>query len=402
MNDRSDSIGLYLHIPFCLSKCHYCDFNTYESIEGLIPSFIDALEREIIIWGKRLDAPRISTIFFGGGTPSYIPGKCISRLMRAINSDMSVDAVAEITLEANPDDVTQEKLEQWLDSGVNRISIGVQSFDPSTLTSLGRRHDAETAIHAVRSARSHGFKNISIDLMFGLPNQKMTNWIRSLETAIELDTDHMSLYGLQIEPGTPLHRNVELGATPLPDDDLAADMYEKSMDILEASGYCHYEISNWCRPRMESQHNMSYWLNREYLGLGPGAHSSLQGHRFANMRSPRRYTDTILNFQESESLNDNPTIRQGDVAIDFVETTTVEISMSETMMLGMRLSRGVSFKNFEERYGVPMQDIYRDEINDLISLGLIEYIPCGIKLTRQGKLLGNEVFQRFILTNKEV
>lgn len=398
MNNRSDSIGLYLHIPFCLSKCHYCDFNTYESIEGLIPSFIDALEREIIIWSKRLNAPKISTIFFGGGTPSYIPSKCISRLMQAINSDMSVDAGAEITLEANPDDVTQEKLEQWLEAGVNRISIGVQSFDLSTLISLGRRHDADTAIRAIRSARSCGFKNISIDLMFGLPNQKMTKWIRSLETAIELDTDHMSLYGLQIEPGTPLHRNVELGATPLPDDDLAADMYEKSMDILEAAGYCHYEISNWCRPSMESQHNLSYWTNREYLGLGPGAHSSLQEHRFANMRSPRRYTDTILNFQESESSNDNPTIRQGDIAIDFVETTAIEMSMSETMMLGMRLSRGVSFNDFEKRYEVSMQEIYGDEIDSLISLGLIEYIPHGIRLTRRGKLLGNEVFQRFILT----
>ena len=398
MNDGRDSIGLYLHIPFCLSKCHYCDFNTYEGIEGLIPRFVDALEREIIIWGKRLDASRVSTIFFGGGTPSYIPGECISRLMRAVNAEMIVDADAEITLESNPDDVTQEKLYQWLDAGVNRISIGVQSFNPSTLISLGRRHDADTAVNAVKSARSCGFKNISIDLMFGLPNQKIENWVSSLETAIELDTDHMSLYGLQIEPGTPLHRNVELGTTPLPDDDLAADMYEKSMVLLESSEYRHYEISNWCRPHMESQHNLRYWLNKEYLGLGPGAHSSLRGHRFANMKSPRRYTETILNFQESESFNENPIIKQGFVAVDFVEQTTVEMSISETMMLGMRLSRGVSFKDFEQRYGVPMQDMYDDEIEDLISLRLIEYIPHGIRLTRHGKLLGNEVFQRFILT----
>ncbi len=391
-------IGLYVHIPFCLSKCIYCDFNTYEGIEQLIPAFIDALERETSLWAQRLNHPAISSIFFGGGTPSYIPAQSIQRLLTTIYSEYSVATDAEITLEANPDDVHREKLDAWQEAGVNRLSIGIQSFHDGTLASLSRRHNADTAKNAVHLARETGFDNLSIDLMFGLPLQSVDNWRTSLQTAIGLGTDHLSLYGLQIELGTPLHRNVATGATPMPDDDLAADMYEMAMDTLGDAGYHHYEISNWAQDGKESQHNLLYWLNQPYLGVGPGAHSSLHGLRFSNLKSPRRYIDGSRAWEHSNGMKNS--IGNGELAIDFVETTTEAMSMSETMMLGMRLSEGVRFEDFEARFGTSIDEIYGDELNSLTALGLIEGNEDRIALTRKGKLLGNEVFERFILSEE--
>ncbi len=392
---RDGRIGLYLHIPFCLSKCVYCDFNTYEGISALIPSFVHALEREISIWAERLDRPIISSIFFGGGTPSYIPAESIQRLLYTIFSEYPVEADAEITLEANPDDVCIEKLAAWKGGGINRLSIGVQSFDDETLLSLSRRHNSLAARDSVRLAREQGFDNISIDLMFGLPFQSVDNWRASLRTAISLNTNHMSLYGLQIEPGTPLHRNVATGAIPLPDDNLAADMYELAMDMLGDAGYSHYEISNWAMNGAVSRHNLIYWLNQPYLGVGPGAHSSLRGMRFSNLKSPRRYIEGSKMWNRSSSV-EYP-IRQGEMAIDFVEATTEAMSMSETMMLGMRLAKGIRFADFEARFGNTIDEIYGDEVDSMLSLGLIEQYDEGIALTCRGKLLGNEVFERFIL-----
>ena len=397
-NDLSEPIAVYVHIPFCLSKCNYCDFNTYEGIESLMPSFVDALSSEIGIWGKLLDHPDVSTVFFGGGTPSYLPPASIALLTDRLRESTDVAPGAEITLEANPDDVNAEKADAWLDAGFNRISIGVQSFDDQILHALSRRHDADQATLAVATARSAGFENISIDLMFGLPNQSITAWDSSLKRAIELETDHLSLYGLQIEPGTPLHRDVNRGFVPTPDDDLAADMYEMAMDRLSEAGYEHYEISNWAKPGFRSRHNLAYWLNQPYLGVGPGAHSSMMGRRFANMKSPRRYISAIASANSSDGTAVTP-IDAGEIAVDFVESTSFEMAMSETMMLGMRLSEGMAKSEFERRFGISMVGVYGQEISKLVSTGLIEDDGDRIVLTRQGKLLGNNVFESFILAD---
>ena len=392
-------ISLYVHIPFCLSKCSYCDFNTYEGIEGLMPSFVDALETEIKLWGQRLQRPSVSSIFFGGGTPSYLPADSICRLLEGLNSATRIEPTAEITLEANPDDLNLEKVNAWLNAGFNRISIGVQSFDDFFLSALSRRHTADDATRAVAIARANGFSNINIDLMFGLPNQSLQVWERTLERAVELGIVHLSLYGLQIEPGTPLHRDVQNGTVSTPDDDLAAEMYEIAIDRLDQAGYEHYEISNWARPGYRSKHNLAYWLNRSYLGVGPGAHSSLMGKRFANMKSPRGYTlkmSTAALTDETDTL----AITKDEFAIDFVETTSLSMSMSETMMLGLRLSEGVSNADFETRFELPMDAVYGPEIDELTASGLIERRDGTIRLTRRGKLLGNEVFERFIIDDE--
>ncbi len=398
--DLGAPIALYVHIPFCLSKCNYCDFNTYEGIEDLMPTFVDALSTEIELWGERLNRPGVSTIFFGGGTPSYLHGDAIARLLDRVGGSMRVSVDAEITLEANPDDVDRVKSKRWIDAGFNRISIGVQSFHDPILAKLSRRHSSNQAAAAVKAARNAGFANISIDLMFGLPNQSLAVWENTLQRAIELGTEHLSLYGLQVELGTPLYRDVQRGAVRTPGDDLTADMYELAMDLLGDAGYEQYEISNWAKPGYRSQHNLTYWRNRPYLGVGPGSHSSMFGKRFANMKSPRRY---IERMGEASCEDDAGAfgIFEGDAAIDFVEVTSQSMEMSETMMLGLRLADGVSDEEFRNRFGTALRFNYGNEIDELIDAGLIEHSVDSIRLTRRGRLLGNNVFERFILDSDE-
>ena len=396
----SAAIALYVHIPFCLSKCNYCDFNTYEGIEALMPSFVDALSKEIELWGQRLDRPNVSTVFFGGGTPSYLPEHSIKHLLDTILESTRLHENPEITLEANPDDLTGDKAAAWMDAGFNRISIGVQSFDDGILAALSRRHSAVAASEAVKTARAVGFQNINIDLMFGLPCQSLGQWRESLLRAVNLDTEHFSLYGLQIEPGTPLHRDVQIGNLPNPSDDLAADMYEMAMVVLADAGYEHYEISNWAKPGFRSRHNSAYWLNLPYLGVGPGAHSSMGGRRFANIKSPRGYIQAIANIDRNQGIQTSE-MDAGDFAIDFIEVTTPKTAISETMMLGMRLAEGISNSEFQRRFKASLDDVYGAEIEYLTTAGLIEIQGERIALTRRGKLLGNTVFEQFLLTDEE-
>ena len=392
---RDKRLGLYIHIPFCFTKCTYCDFNTYAGIENMVDEVVDSLDTELRLWCRRPDVAEFSTVFFGGGTPSYIPAPAIKRLLNTARTCAGVSDAAEVTLEANPDDVQPEKLMQWQEAGVNRLSIGVQSFNDPLLESLSRRHSADDALAAISLARDFGFDNISIDLMYGLPNQSLETWTETLKVAIALRLPHLSLYCLQIEPSTPMHQSVLSGSLPTPDDDLAADMYEMAMDYLGDAGYEHYEISNWCFPNMQSDHNLGYWQNSQYIGIGPGAHSHLDGSRFWNVKSPRAYVNAICHACDS-SKSAFPDITRGSVAIEDVESISKATRMSETMMLGLRLREGVSLAEFRRRFNLDLQDAYEHEISDIINLGLIEVADNSLRLTRHGRLLGNEVFQRFV------
>lgn len=407
------SIGMYVHIPFCETKCPYCDFNTYAGIERLIPVYVDALCEEARRWGELLPGHEVRTVFFGGGTPSYLPTGDLRRVMSAVTAGFSLESQAEVTLEANPGDVTQDRAAGWLAAGFNRVSMGVQSFDDDLLTLLGRRHTAAQAVEAFSVLRREGFANRSLDLIFGLPNQTLQQWEDSLEQTLELEPDHVSLYGLQIEEGTPLEAFVRFGKVPRPDDDLAADMYLVARENLAAAGFRHYEISNWALPSMESQHNLIYWRNEPYLGIGPGAHSSMLGHRFANMKSPRWYVrslgfevpaDGLLNLSGAQPRrpdipDSTPTQQRQMVAngpVDFVEQTTARLELAETMMMGMRLDTGVREQVFRARFGKSLRDMFSSEIDQLIQAGLIEEDTDGIRLSYAGKLLGNEVFGVFV------
>lgn len=411
--DRSP-IGIYVHIPFCETKCPYCDFNTYAGIEKLIPLYVDALCEELSRWGKLLDDRSAGTVFFGGGTPSYLSEVDIGRVMDALRTGFPLADDAEVTLEANPGDITPEKAIGWLGAGVNRVSMGVQSFDDGLLQMLGRRHDSAEAKCSFRALRDAGFENRSLDLMFGLPGQSLEQWNASLDQALALEPDHVSLYGLQLEAGTPLEADVRLGRAQTPDDDLAADMYVVAEEKFAKAGFRHYEISNWALPSRESRHNLVYWENGSYLGVGPGAHSSLFGHRFANTRSPRWYMRS-LGFEPDavgripvlggsppkrepvpENAPDALRAMSENGPVDFIEQTTLQLELADTMMMGLRLDTGVSEATFEARFGRSLRDVFATEIDALQSEELLDEDSIGIRLSDRGRLLGNEVFGRFV------
>ena len=427
-------IALYVHIPFCETKCPYCDFNTYAKIESLIPGYVSALRTEIELWAGLLEGPPVRTVFFGGGTPSYLPSNDINALMATISESFALRDDAEITLEANPGDFTPDKLNHFLDAGINRLSIGVQSFDDGLLTLLGRRHSAADAVEAYRMAHDAGFDNVSIDLMYGLPHQTIDHWRESLARTGDLHPPHVSLYALTLEGGTPMEHSVSQGTLPTPDPDLAADMYAMAEHDLGALGYRHYEISNWAADGKLGLHNIVYWRNEPYLGVGPGAHSSLANHRFSNLKPPREYirklaecaTSLATTFPVSDHLRheNNPlaarsrggfqtrpysgamVTQEGNPkdahaairsipVVDTIEFIDRRLEMAETMMLGLRLDTGVSVREFETRFGASPIDVYREELEELQPTGLVETVDGSIRLTDKGWFLSNEVFVRF-------
>ncbi len=388
-------LALYVHIPFCETKCPYCDFNTYTAIEPLIPAYCDALCREIAMWGRALGRPALSSVFFGGGTPSYLPAQRIRQVMDAVRRAFEIRPNAEITLEANPGDLCESKLESYLRCGINRLSIGVQSFDDGLLRMLGRRHSARQAADAYALAVTAGFENVSIDLMYGLPHQTLDHWRRTLERTGELAPPHVSMYCLTLEDGTPMQRWVDDGVLPDPDADLAADMYLLAQETMAGLDYRHYEISNWAVQGRESAHNLAYWLNHPYIGVGPGAHSHYASCRFSNIRSPREYVrrlgpDTTWRPDrlDSAALDSMPVVRD-------VETIDRRLAMAETLMMGLRLDRGVEDAEFERRFGETPGSAYGETVSELAVLGLLSASDGRLRLTPRGRMLGNEVFSRF-------
>ena len=393
---QQESLALYIHIPFCETKCPYCDFNTYAGIEGLIPTYMDALAQEIRLWSATLGPVPIGTIFFGGGTPSYVPPEHIGQLLSAVRSAFTLDGNAEITLESNPGDITEERLTGWRAAGVNRLSIGVQSLDDELLRLLGRRHTSQEAMDALGYAQAAGFDDVNLDLMYGLPDQSIDQWRRTLQDTLALRPQHLSLYCLTLEEGTPLEAWVRDGSVPAPDPDLAADMYELAEEAADRSGFEHYEISNWALPGHACRHNLIYWRNRSYLGVGPGAHSYLQGHRFANLSSPREYIKRVSRWADGTSTpRDFPSTLQ-DGPVSMVEQVDVRMEMGETMMLGLRLADGVTEDSFSARFGRELRDVFGTPIGELENVGLLQWNGDCLSLTRRGRLLGNEVFQRFL------
>ena len=392
---------MYIHVPFCKTKCPYCDFNTYQGIEDLIPPYIAALTTELLLWGKVLDHPIVNTVFFGGGTPSYLPEGSISRILDAANTAFQVKADAEITIEANPGDLSLKASQRLLAQGVNRLSIGVQSLDNDLLNLLGRRHNADEAIAAFKTAADAGFTNVNLDLMYGLMHQSLDQWRDTLQRLISLQPTHISLYSLTVEEGTPLHAWVRDGKLPEPDLDLMADMYHQAEDWLEEANYHHYEISNWSKDGLPSQHNLAYWLNQPYLGVGPGAHSSLGGCRFWEIDSPRTYNTSVKRWAETnpqsatESLNMEAML-EAIYPVGGHETISAEVRASETMFLGLRLLDGIDLTAASALAGTDLAARYAAEIKGLLELGLLEQQGTNLRLTKQTYLIANQVFTRFL------
>lgn len=384
----SDTIGLYVHIPFCTAKCGYCDFNSYAGHEHLIPSYAETLVKDAALWRSAVRGRRVATVFFGGGTPSLNPLEEMATILEGLRAAFDVAPDAEVTLEANPGGLTADYLRGLRTLGFNRLSIGVQSFDDEELVVLDRRHTAEDAREAYRAARAAGFENVNLDLIYGLPEQPLSSWQRSLEEAIALGPEHLSLYALTVEEGTPLARDVARGRTAAPDPDMQAEHYEWTQDRLAAAGYEHYEISNWCRPGCRCEHNLVYWRSGEYLGLGAGAHSHLNGVRFSTALLPNRYAELV-----------DETVAAGDGTMRHVvggERVTETLAMADALILGLRLTDGVSVEEFARRHGRSVDDVYGEVLAEFESYGIVERTPTHLRLTRRGRLLSNELFQRLL------
>lgn len=399
-----EGIALYVHVPFCQSKCIYCDFNTYAGLNHLIPNYLESLVRDIILWGNLLGHPTVNSIFFGGGTPSLLTSKQLETILLTIQGSFDCTATTEVTAEINPDDVTAIKIDGFLIAGVNRLSIGFQSLDQGLLRLLSRRHGVDKAIEAMEIARSVGVNNINLDLMYGVPTQSLSQFQETLERVVNLQPEHISAYGLTVETGTPLESLINSAQLPDTDPDLAADMYAQ-IDSYLSPRYTGYEISNWALPGRECRHNLTYWKNLPYLGIGPGAHSYLGGFRFSVVDSPFEYIQKVntwdrLNpteiFEAGSSLFSKiPTLNM----IEFIE---LPLEMAETLTLGMRLSTGIKLSDFHDRFGIKLFQPYGDLFQDVIKLGLVDYVDEPgqerVELSKEGRILGNQVFWRFFTT----
>lgn len=393
--------SIYLHIPFCRHRCAYCDFNTYAGLDELVPAYVQAIVNEIEFLDIKVEEHlQVNTIFFGGGTPSLLTCSQLEIILECLERHFIFSPGIEISLEANPGTVTLNYLHDLHRLGINRLSLGMQSADTWELRLLERQHDFGDVIQAVSWARRAGFDNLNLDLIFGLPGQSLDSWRNNLSQAVRLRPDHLSLYSLTLEHGTPMRHWMERGLLVEPDPDLAADMYEWSLEYLEVNGYYQYEISNWAQKDHDAElkacrHNLQYWRNLPYLGFGAGAHGYAGGFRVANVLAPEQY---IQRSHDNQLPGDTP------FPMTPATMTALKIErseeMNETMMVGLRLTQeGVSRTAFRERFQEELESIYSADIGDLIQLGLLEWSGEGgeiLRLTPRGRLLGNQVFMRFV------
>ncbi len=390
-----DSVSLYIHIPFCKAKCAYCDFNSYAGLEDLYDDYVGALVQEMAIVGGLL--PLLGrTIYLGGGTPTVLSLQQLKRVLEGCVQAFVIDEGAEISCEANPGTVDIRYLEGLRRLGVGRLSLGVQSLHDDELRLLGRLHTLAQAIEAYDIARQAGF-NVNLDLIYAFPGHTLKRWRSTLERAIALEPEHLSLYPLSLEEGTPLWEQVEKGTLQAPDDDLAAEMYLLAEELL--GGYSHYEISNWAKTGYESRHNLTYWRNEGYLGFGAGAHSYYGGRRSWNVTWPEEYIHRLKAGPAPLACHvpgQARRTRPGQSTTDGEELIDIPLEMAETLFMGLRLSEGVEFEGFKRRFGRDLSSLYGPEIGELVALGLLKVNGRGIRLTPRGRLLGNEAFERFL------
>jgi oxygen-independent coproporphyrinogen-3 oxidase len=424
--------SIYLHIPFCKHRCAYCDFNTYAGQEDSIPAYVDALIQEIgqvsesanQRVGELPDHPitysPIHTIFFGGGTPSLLSAPQFDSILRALRAAFALTADAEVSIEANPGTISPQKLEGIRKAGINRISFGVQSANTEELRMLERIHDFFTVIESVSAARKAGFDNLNLDLIYGLPEQTLASWKTTLTRIVDLHPEHISAYALTLEHGTPFGRWSSKGLLPLPDPDLAAEMYEYAEEFLESNGYVHYEISNWARDAEESRrskvksqtldlrpltpshacrHNLQYWRSLPYLAFGAGAHGYADGYRYSNALRIKTYIERMSN-----KLQDTGYKFPLSPAVVNQHKQTMQDDISDYMINNLRLTQaGVAESDFRERFGVGLLDMFGKEVEELIRNGLLEKQTSEFsknsevyRLTKRGRLLGNQVFVKFV------
>jgi oxygen-independent coproporphyrinogen-3 oxidase len=389
-------VGLYIHIPFCRAKCPYCDFNSYPHLQHLHQPYARAVCAELERFAQRHGHLHVDTIYLGGGTPTCLAPTLLTQILTTCQSEFEVEPRAEISVEANPGTVTLGNLAALRCAGVNRLSLGAQSLRDDELRLLGRIHSAAEARQAVHLARSASIVNINLDLIYGLPRQSLAAWSSTLEEALALAPDHLSLYALSLEDGTPLAMSIDNKELPEPDPDLAAQMYMTAEELLSKAGYEHYELSNWARPTAVGSrvgysgsesappalccHNLKYWRRDPYLGFGAGAHSFHRNWRYHNVPQPQEYVSRLEKGQDT---------------VESQEWIGPDEAMAETMILGLRLTKGVRFDHFQQQHRHDMRQQYGAELDELHMLDLLAVDSVGVRLTPRGRLLANQAFVRF-------
>lgn len=368
----------YIHIPFCAHKCDFCDFAAFAGVDDLTPEYCDVVVKEI---GERISVePNMDTlnsVFYGGGTPGYIAPEQLRRVHEALCKSVTLTPDTEVTLETTPQSITVDKAKAWLDMGINRISIGVQSFDDNELKAMGRDHTAAQALTGIENAKAGGFANVAMDLMYGVPEQTVDSWRRTLDTTLSLELPHLSAYGLTIAVNAPLLSRYPLSSDAYPVEDSWVEMYQMLRQRTQEAGLEQYEISNFCRPGHHSRHNLTYWSNEEYLAFGVSAHRYLQGVRSSNFRSLRKYMRDYLGHETFERIDEKTRAK-------------------EAIFLGLRRTAGIDLKNFQHKYGVDLELLLPEKIKLLSDSGFLTVENGFLKLSQSGVLVSNLVLAELI------
>ncbi|WP_088008038.1 radical SAM family heme chaperone HemW [Indiicoccus explosivorum] len=375
--------GLYIHIPFCHQICHYCDFNKVFFENQPVDRYIEMLGRELDLWkaSGALNSP-METVFFGGGTPTALDPGQLERLLGHVRRNVVLAEGCEWTSEANPDELNRAKLDVLFAGGVNRLSMGVQSFDEDLLGRLGRTHGNGDVDRAITEAREAGFTNISLDLMYGLPGQTMDQWEKTLDRAFSYELPHFSAYSLIVEPKTVFYNLLMKGKLRTPGEDLEAEMYRVLMERMAAHGLHQYEISNFAKPGRKSRHNLLYWNNEEYIGAGAGSHGYVDGVRYSNHGPLKKYMAPLEEWKR-------PVLQE--------QAVSPAEQMEEEMFLGLRKNEGVSETLFREKFNVSLDAVYGEKLEKLLAIGNLERSDGFVRLTDSGRFVGNDVFSEFLL-----
>lgn len=375
------SFSLYIHIPFCQSKCNYCDFYSIKYKEKSLSKYLDALQKELQLYAKNIENNKINTIYFGGGTPNLLNSKQLEEILNTIEQNYSIKNKAEITIESNPESVNEKKVKKYKKLGISRVSLGVQSFVDQELKFLGRTHNTELSLKAIETIKKH-YNNYNLDIIFAIPGQSYKNFILTLNKLIEIAPPHVSLYNLQIEPKTKLYKMLKNNEIKKISEELDFKMYNKAIYKLKSKGYKHYEISNFAKKGHRSKHNVTYWKYKPYLGIGASAHGFNGYNRYYNICGLRDYV---------KSLKDEK------FPIDKVVKLSKKELISEKMIMGLRLIEGIDKKEFEKRFKIPVDEVYKTTINKLKKQNLIRETEQKIFLTKKGLNLGNITFAEFLL-----
>ncbi len=391
MQLQSSPLSLYLHIPFCRSRCSYCAFNTYTDLAHLMPDYVKALCNEIKAIAASGYKYEVHTVFVGGGTPSQLTPRQFEQIMENLRDAFALSPTCEISLEANPEDLAVAYLRSLRGLGFNRLSIGMQSANPEILRLFDRRHDVSAVANALDAARKAKFENVNLDVIFASPGESLADWAATVHTVLSFEPDHISMYGLELKGGTKLRLQVDAGALPPPDDEAFADMYEFASEALAGAGFQQYEISNWRRQGKECRHNLQYWRNLPYLGLGAGAHGFAGGCRYSTITAPQRYVDCLSGQPPTE--NHFP-LTPAVAKVRLVETAD---DLYDTIMMGMRLTdEGINRSSFAHRFGQDFVAMFPDAVAKLAALGMLEVLADRVRLSPAGRLLSNSVIREFV------